>query len=31
MTQNDWVLLMCLAIGWLLWRRPQLKYHGVEE
>jgi hypothetical protein len=39
MTINDWLMLMCLAIGWLqglylgwvLWRKPQLKYQGVEE
>jgi hypothetical protein len=39
MNTYDWLMLMCLAIGWsqglylgwLLWRRPQLKYHGVEE
>ena len=39
MTTQDWLMFMCLAIGWsqglylgwLLWRRPQLKYHGVKE
>jgi hypothetical protein len=39
MTYIDWLLLMCLVvgwtqglfIGWVLWRKPQLKYHGVEK
>ena len=39
MTTYGWLMLMCLALGWmnglwlgwLLWRRPQLKYQGVEE
>lgn len=39
MITQDWLMLMCLAlgwmqglwIGWLLWRQPHLKYKGVEE
>jgi len=39
MTQTDWLLIMCIVLGWvsglylgwILWRRPQLKYRGVEE
>ena len=39
MTVNDWLMLMCLAIGWIqgvylgwvLWRRPNLKYKGVDD
>ena len=39
MTTQDWVMLMCLAlgwmqglwIGWLLWRRLPLKYREDEK
>lgn len=38
MTQNDWLMLMCLALGWMsglclgwhLWRKPILKYAKDE-
>jgi hypothetical protein len=39
MTPNDWLLLMCLVIGWLqglyvgwlIWRKPLLKYKGTNN
>lgn len=39
MTTQEWLMLMCLAvgwtqglaIGWVLWRRPTLKYFGVNK
>lgn len=38
MNTQDWLMLMCLTLGWLqgiwigwmLWRRPQLKYKEIE-
>jgi hypothetical protein len=38
MNTQDWLMLMCLAVGWMqglwmgwvLWRRPR-KFQGVEE
>jgi hypothetical protein len=39
MNENDWLMIMCLALGWMqglclgwaVWRRPRLVYQGVEE
>ncbi len=39
MIQADWLMIMCLVLGWanglylgwVLWRKPKLKYHGVEK
>lgn len=39
MTTQDWLMLMCLALGWMqglylgwvLWRKPQLTYNGVND
>jgi hypothetical protein len=39
MTENEWLMVGCLILGWMsglslgwfVWRRPKLKYQGVEE
>jgi len=31
MNTADWLMLMCLALGWMLWRKPNLKYKGVND